>query len=227
MNVVESAVGGYLLGSLLLSLLDQGSGWEFWVTAWMSCFINILRPVKGVSVMCCSTWVAKTVHKNLDKPLTCAKVHKSTLSWSLKPFSLYLRFPDTFGCEAQSALSFDIAPLKDQNQCLINIMVCTFDGLFSSINGKLLENSIWREWKVKTLIRVDRQSNVNEGLIVMLLTMVGKYTRKTKSFCETNHKNVDLMYLTCSQLHLCGWFDPWTQFHPSFYFIHTLDDLHH
>ncbi len=25
MNVVESAVGGYLLGSLLLSLLDQGS----------------------------------------------------------------------------------------------------------------------------------------------------------------------------------------------------------
>jgi hypothetical protein len=26
MNVVESAVGGYLLGSLLLSLLDQGSG---------------------------------------------------------------------------------------------------------------------------------------------------------------------------------------------------------
>jgi hypothetical protein len=75
MNVVESAVGGYLLGSLL-SLLDQGSGWEFWVTAWASCFINIWRPVKGVSVMCCSTWVAKTVHKNLDKPLTCAKVQE-------------------------------------------------------------------------------------------------------------------------------------------------------
>ncbi len=43
--------------------------------------------------------------------------YKSTLSWSLKPFSLYLRFPETFGCEAHSALlSFNIEALKYQNQ---------------------------------------------------------------------------------------------------------------
>jgi hypothetical protein len=93
-EVVESS--GWQRGRVVSSIFG-GLSREF-----LSCVVRL-----GWQRLCIRIW---TSHSPVQR-------YKSTLSWSLESFSLYLRFSDTFGCEAHSALSFDIAALKDQNQC--------------------------------------------------------------------------------------------------------------
>jgi hypothetical protein len=83
-------------------------GWVFhqYVEACQGSFCHVLFNLGG-----------KDHAQEFGQSYSRVQRYRSTLSWSLKPFSLYLRFSDTFRCEARIASSFDIAALEDQNQC--------------------------------------------------------------------------------------------------------------